>query len=95
MFELEQVNNENFSYYSRYEEIFESDEPEVEAEKDPYEGMMQVKITERKLIKKGHGIIFTLFEKIAMIAGAVAVIGGLIFATVFLIKKARKKKLKV
>ena len=58
-------------------------------------GKIKVRIKKRKLIEKGHGIIFTVWEKIGMVAGAVAVLSGLVTAVIFIIRKVKSPKSKI
>lgn len=73
----------------------EIDGIDIDEQKDPHEGMVQARIKKRRLVQKGHGIIFNTFEKIAMIFGAVVFVGGIISAIILIVRKVKSKRLKI
>ena len=68
------------------------DDPQNEDSKDANAGKVKVRIKKRRLVERGHGIIFTTWEKIGMAAGAVAVAGGLTVLCIFVVRKIKKSK---
>lgn len=55
-------------------------------------GKIKVRIKKRKLVEKGHGIIFTPLEKVGMVAGAAAVVAGLAVLVVIVIRKIKRSR---
>ena len=51
-----------------------------------------MRIKKRKLVEKGHGIIFTPLEKVGMVAGAAAVVAGLAVLVVIVIRKIKRSR---
>jgi len=80
-FELDLDTEEEY-----FEELFE------EEEINPLDYLQKVKVKKRRLVSAAHGIIFTTFEKIAMVAGGVAVVAAAAVLVIFIIKKKKKAK---
>ncbi len=93
--EQEETPNENLDFEFEADEdlSYETDEEEVEEEINPLDYLQKVKVKKRRLVSSAHGIIFTTFEKIAMIAGGVAAVGAVTFLVIFIIKKSKKRKM--
>ncbi len=94
MFDFDEEIDFGFNYdeeldvdYFEYDMDSEIDD-QIKAASKQYQ-----KIWKRKLVKRGHGIIFNVWEWIAMIGGGVVFISGVVFLVIFLIKKKKGKKI--
>lgn len=90
-FSDEHESDDDFSF----DDSFDDDSYIDAVDENVNAGKVKVRIKMRKLVEKGHGIIFTVWEKIGMAAGAAAVLSGLVLAVIFIIRKAKSSKKKI
>lgn len=94
-FEFDNVENENvdtdFEFDFNEDSNYESEEENTVMEINPLDYLQKVKVKKRRLVSPAHGMIFTTFEKVAMVAGAVVAVGAITLLVVLIIKKSKKK----
>ena len=91
-FDDEHVDDfDNTGDFTFDDDAFDDDSLNGDSE-DANAGKVKVRIKKRRLVERGHGIIFTTWEKIGMAAGAVAVAGGLTVLCIFVVRKIKKSK---
>ena len=93
-FDLDFDNLDDTVDYGYNDDFSFEDNDIVDAPQDPRELLEKVNIRKRRLIKRGHGIIFEKWEIALMIAGGAVLLGGAGLTTVLLIKRKKRKKLR-